>query len=227
LVTISSNSKPASVEKFAETIATSTFELSAAAAAAEPASRMSIVFHSAARSLGKGRLLELGFPKETGKILSNFYEGQELSFKGRAYASVENAFQGFKYECLVNPASAPKIESADFAMGGAFGKTALAAKKAGGRRFMSKHGVALDIKRWNAMSASLMEELIEAKVEQSKEIQGILRLCGAYNVSLFHHSRADMKWGCHVDHNSETIKTGENLLGEIYMAIARRRYANS
>ena len=178
-----------------------------------------ILFHSKSKELGPN-YTSLGFPKDTAKILSNFHEGTELRFRGDDYVSVENAFQGQKYACLLHPES--PIQPSDFAKGGKYGHTAMDAKKAGGKGFMSKQRVALDIRRWNEISHSLMRELIEAKVGQDTHIQRILQLCSTHNVQLFHHSRSDMLWGCHVDQNSGQIKKGENLLGAIFMDIAHR-----
>jgi ribA/ribD-fused uncharacterized protein len=157
----------------------------------------------------------MGFPKDAAKMLSNFWP-EQLCFQGHTYASVENAFQGHKYMYLKHPGG---ITLHHFTIDSLYGATALDAKKAGGKGFMKKHRMELDIPRWNERSLQLMSELVRSKVAQSSNIRSILQRCKKYNIMLYHHSRTDAFWGCHINSDTGTVKKGENMLGEIYMQI--------
>ena len=163
-------------------------------------------FHSKAKKLDD-IFTKMGFPKDAPKMLSNFWPGQ-LCFQGYTYASVENAFQGHKYMYLKHPGD---ITLQHFTIDGPYGATASDAKKAGGKGFMKKHRVELDIPRWNERSLQLMTELIRSKVAQSLDIQSILMRCKKYNIILYHHSRTDMFWGCHINSDTGTVKKGDNM----------------
>ena len=76
--------------------------------------------------------------------------------------------------------------------------------------------------RFDPRREDIMRQLVESKVYRNPEIRDILHSLqtGDVPVALYHFSRSDMFWGCYVDHDTGTLKTGLNKLGELYMAIA-------
>jgi len=165
-----------------------------------------LLFHSKAAMLKNN---PYGLPPDAGRILSNFAP-IAIQWRGNVYPTVEHAFQGAKYLYASNH---PEVE-ADFRQGGSIGPDPVAAKKAGGRSGMRERNTILDIEKWNVISTNIMIELIHIKAKVSV-VRDILRICHKNNIQLYHFSRTDMKWGCHVNADG-TIKKGENLLGEIF-----------
>lgn len=163
-------------------------------------------FHSKARLLSEDN--SLGLSRESGRILSNFWP-VSIRWRGHSYSSVEHAFQAAKY-LLASDRPEMAIE---FMVGGKVGDDPRSAKKAGGKAGMARRGARLDIPRWNQMSEAVMREIVMEKA-RDPDVANILRICKKHQVVLFHYSRSDMKWGCHVD-SSGLVKTGENLLGKI------------
>jgi len=163
-----------------------------------------IIFHSKARDLRDNYL-----PKETGRLLSNF-DGGSVIYHGLYYPSVEHAFQAQKYLFTTPPSPDTRLEFTDPKM------SAVQAKEMGGKIYMKKLKVALDIEAWNRVSESLMRELIVLKIHQNPIIRDILIYCSKNGIRLFHFSRSDMKWGCHVDSKTGDIIKGSNLLGRLY-----------
>lgn len=168
-----------------------------------------ILFHSRSRPI---RHID-GIPSDTGRLLSNF-ANIPVSWQGNVYPTVEHAFQGAKYKLASDN---PSIEI-EFRIGGSIGDDPADAKRNGSKTGMKKRNTVLDIQKWNNISDDIMTELI---IEKSKNpiIRQILQVIRKKNIYLYHFSRSDMKWGCHLDKDGN-IKKGENRLGQIYMNIS-------
>lgn len=153
-----------------------------------------------------------GLPAETGRLLSNF-GNIPVTWHGLTYPTVEHAFQAAKYRLASNR---PEV-AVEFVEGGSIGPDPVMAKRAGSRKGMQTRGAVLDVALWNRLSDDVMKELIRAKKDHPV-IHGILEICHSNNIALFHFSRSDMKWGCHVTPEG-VLKKGENRLGRIYEAL--------
>ena len=174
--------------------------------------------------------LDAGMSNTAMRDLSNFADFS-VEYKGKIYPTVEHAFQSQKYAFSTYEEPKPKKTKAakkgedikketldeifaSFTVDGQM--TALDAKKEGGRKAMETRGYTLDIMRWTKESVPLMQALIKSKIERNPEIRKILEVAKDFNIRFAHFSRSDMKWGCHLTEDGTAIKTGKNLLGEIY-----------
>lgn len=163
-----------------------------------------LLFHSKAAIL-KRKDNPYGLPEDAGRILSNFGD-IPVRWRGESYPTVEHAFQGAKYLFASNH---PEFEK-DFRTGGMIGPDPVDAKKAGGRDGMKKRMTVLDVPMWNAISDQIMKELISEKAKHPV-VRDILIICQQNGIALYHYSRFDMKWGCHIN-----PPRGENRLGGMY-----------
>ena len=166
-----------------------------------------LLFHSKA-ALIKPKNNPYGLPSDAARILSNFGI-IPVTWRGNTYPTVEHAFQGAKYLLASNH---PEIE-ASFRVDGSLGPDPVNAKKAGGKAGMKKTKTVLDVPLWNSIADQVMTELISEKARHPV-IQAILAICKEHGIALYHFSRSDMKWGCHIN-----PPRGENRLGRIYMNI--------
>lgn len=160
-----------------------------------------LLFHSRAPLISK-----YGLPADAGRLLSNF-GAIPIVWRGNTYATVEHAFQGAKYLLASNR---PELEASI-----RIGSDPIIAKRAGSKAGMKAVGAVLDIDLWSSLSDNIMQELIIEKAN-NPIIRSILMICKENGIGLYHFSRSDMKWGCHV-----SPPKGENGLGCIYMELIR------
>jgi len=153
-------------------------------------------------------------PANAARLLSNFAK-IPVVYKGNTYPTLEHAFQGIKYLF----SNKPHFE-ADFRIDGVVGSDPANAKYWGSRKGMKETGATLNVAEWDTHSELLMMELIQVKVESSPNIITILEIVKANKIQIVHTSKIDFKWGASVNTDG-TISKGDNLLGKIYMQIAK------
>lgn len=153
-------------------------------------------------------------PVNAARLLSNFAK-IPVVYNGNTYPTLEHAFQGIKYLF----SNKPQFE-ADFRVGGFVGDDPANAKYWGSRKAMKDSGATLNVTDWDEHSEQLMKELIKAKVESSDSIKSILEIVKANKIQLVHTSKSDFKWGASVNADG-IISKGDNLLGKIYMQVAK------
>lgn len=173
-----------------------------------------LLFHSKAALL-KDKDNVYGLPRDSGRTLSNF-GNIPVEYEGDTYPTVEHAFQAMKYKLA---STRPELYRM-FVRGGELGPDPVKAKMMGGRKGMKTHHAELDVQKWSALSEKVMEDLVREKMK-NEVVRAILIICLQNDILLLHHSRGDMKWGCHANPDG-TIKKGENLLGQIYMKTAKK-----
>jgi len=180
-------------------------------------SKMTILqFHSKSKLLPKSSPL----PPTAMRDLSNFSK-HDVEYQGKLYPTVEHAFQAQKGRCLVDKKGQPISEDkkTEFIEKVRSLETPEQAKSAGGKGAMKKEGIAMDPVCWNSKRHDIMDALIRSKVERHEDIRNILEIVKRENIHLVHFSRMDMEWGAHVDEATNTIKEGNNKLGELYMSL--------
>lgn len=132
------------------------------------------------------------------------------------FPTVEHAFQAMKYKLASTRPEAYRL----FIQGGEIGSDPKNAKMAGGKKGMKTQHAELDVEKWSTISEKVMKDLIREKLK-NEVVRAIISICAKNQIPLLHHSRSDMKWGCHANPDG-TIKRGENLLGQIYMKIGKK-----
>lgn len=182
------------------------------------------------------------------RYLSNFTalpRGSGLMIDGLEFPSVEHYFQGMKYQCLTRPASnAKRIPTlADFAVGGKVGaQSAQKARSAGTKGSMTKHGVALDVKKWSggvetkrgeafevgsqsSMSTTVMHVALAARARSDSLFCALLQHARVKKWKLCHFERSGARsiWGGFFAKPPTTSDASEwrggNRLGELMMAL--------
>jgi len=149
------------------------------------------------------------------KILSNFCESPVVA-DGRSFPSVEHYYQGAKFTL-----AGEHERGRAFECGGAVGRAALAAKKAGGRRGFEAERCQLDFDAWGKISDGVMWRALQCRACSDEAFSRILREVHAQSVTLLHFERsgAGSYWGGNV--SKETGKPqGGNRLGEMLMRLA-------
>jgi ribA/ribD-fused uncharacterized protein len=154
---------------------------------------------------------QLGLPGWR-KMLSNFAVVPEgITVKGRRFPTVEHAFQGAKFEYTNRP---DLVEL--FTCEGSI-KTAANAKKAGGRKGMSKEYTALQIDKWALNCDQVMKDALKARFEVDPDFRRILGAVADSGATLLHYEgRGGKYWGGRVK-NGEIV--GLNKLGKMMMAL--------
>lgn len=170
-----------------------------------------IKFHSAAKDLSSRN--GFGLPINAPKLLSNFAE-IPVSCHGHVYPTAEHAFQASKYLLCSN---VPGEEERFRILGDIGSLPPKIAKQHGGRNGMKRVGACLDAKKWDMISESILYEILKSKAG-NETVKLILDQCKTHQILLLHHSRSDMKWGCHSDTEGHILR-GRNLLGELWMKI--------
>jgi len=163
-----------------------------------------LIFHSRAALL-RDNNNPYGLPPDAGRILSNFGDIPVI-WRGRTYPTVEHAFQAAKY---LLASSRPDLESSIRLNGG----DPVAAKRMGSRAGMKAVNAVLDVALWNSISDDVMTELITEKAK-NPIVRSILQKCRDNGIRLYHFSRSDLRWGCHIN-----PPKGQNRLGTIYMQV--------
>jgi len=148
------------------------------------------------------------------KRLSNFFE-HNIIVDGANFPSVEHYYQSAKFTLVGEHERAHAFET-----GGAVGRAALAAKKAGGRKPFEAAGVTLDAEAWAKISEGVMWRALQCRACCDAEFCAILREVHAQSVVLLHFERSGARsyWGGNV--NRETgVPQGRNRLGEMLMKL--------
>ena len=153
--------------------------------------------------------LGLGIP-EWRKMLSNFSPVPGgVPVGGRRFPSVEHAFQAAKFEHTDRPDLMEKFTCAG-------SMTAEEAKKAGGRKGMTKDGAALRTDEWARECDQVMKDALEARFDVDPEFRRILEAVADSGATLLHFERGGGYWGGKV---KDGQIVGENMLGKMMMAL--------
>lgn len=141
------------------------------------------------------------------RYLSNF-QPSSIVFRGTTFPSVEHAFQAAKFLYSNKPELFNFVAQLD---------SALEAKRYGGKTNFTKLGAVLDQKRWNAESATIMEELITIRYNTDAKFKAILDKAQDSKLELYHYERpgrSEPYWGGYFKDNKFI---GNNKLGQIMM----------
>jgi len=162
--------------------------------------------------------LSLGLPGWR-KHLSNFAEVPGgITVDGLLFPSVENAFQGEKYLCTDTPAFIH-----NFTCEGSI-KTAVEAKKAGGKKGMLARGAVLRKEEWAQKCDGVMKKALEARFEVDPDFRRILGAVTDSGATLLHYERGGGYWGGK-EKNGEIL--GQNKLGKMMMALPPSKRAKT
>lgn len=139
--------------------------------------------------------------------LSNFYPCS-INVFGENHNSAKHAYQLTKAICAGDLDAAKKVRESE---------TALDAKRIG--------NTIRDPQDWQSEKEAVMEEIVNAKVDQNPEIKTKLETIN--NDTIYAEGTYDMEWGTGLDVDA-TLHTdlkkwpGENKLGKIYQKIAHK-----
>jgi predicted NAD-dependent protein-ADP-ribosyltransferase YbiA (DUF1768 family) len=166
--------------------------------------------------------LGLGIP-DWRKVLSNFHIVTIEPHPGRYYASVEHAFHAAKARCSNKPEIALEFE-----LGGAVGKTPLAAKRAGGRAAFERRGAALDRNKWDAERDRATLDALRSRLVVDSTFRTVLTEVHRRKIRLLHFERGGAKsyWGGSLNKDTGGIN-GVNRLGQMLVGIAAEVAATS
>ena len=148
------------------------------------------------------------------RYLSNFTLSP-VEYGGIMFPSVEHAFAHCKYELADELADASRPDfscnaSRNQLVGGDL-------KRAHGRKGMKKNGFKLDVKHWNEVRVSRLQEILNSRFESDARFRRILRAAFRGNYYLLHVERSGPKsfWGGSVKSGAVL---GQNQLGKMLMA---------
>ena len=155
----------------------------------------SIIFHS--KAVSKTWLLDW-------KDLSNFSnhtsmgkKSAEHAFQFQKAANADGKVEDIEALCTL-------IEAAE---------TPQEAKSLGSKSSFKKHHLSLNVAVWNAKRDEIMEAIIRSKFENCPKLRAKVDFALKSGYQLFHFSRSDRYWGCHVDKETGILVRGENKLG--------------
>jgi len=135
---------------------------------------------------------------------------------GVLFPSVEHAFQAGKYKCLVEDAPDRVVAVVTSLAAGGTVASALAARRAGSKSTMKRHGVALDRKRWETRRVEVMFEALRARALVDRQFRTSLELATEHGWQLRHFERSSARsfWGGSFARDTQQWR-GRNKLGEL------------
>tara|TARA_B100001094_G_scaffold177896_2_gene171898 strand:+ start:4209 stop:4862 length:654 start_codon:yes stop_codon:yes gene_type:complete len=161
----------------------------------------SIIFHSRSKD-------------QRGKLLSNFSNMLTgIKIFGQTFYSVENAFQAIKFLYSSKPKNFKKLSNI----------SPKEAKKMGTKTYYKKNNVTLNIDKWNNVSQTVMEHLINLRYVQDVAFSTLVKHCNSNSIELFHFERSGEKsyWGGYFSKVDGEFY-GKNKLGNIIMNLSPR-----
>lgn len=153
-----------------------------------------------------------GFSEKWKQQLSNF----TVYDKDSKYPSVEHKFQAMKFCFSDKPEHGNTIDWASL--------TPEEAHSHGTKGYFKKHGVSLDVGRWEANKDCIMAELLEHRWDHDELFRRILLRVTTLGWQLVHYSLRDKYWGALQPKGTSEIK-GMNRLGTLLMALVEKKMA--
>lgn len=169
--------------------------------------------------------LVLADEKNWRQYLSNFTLSP-VEYDGIMFPSVEHAFAHCKYDAADELADASRPDfscnaSRNARKVGQLSKVGQLVggdlKRAHGRKGMKKNGFKLDVKHWNEVRVSRLQEILNSRFESDARFRRILRAAFRGNYYLLHVERSGPKsfWG---GSDKSGAVLGQNQLGKMLMA---------